>query len=242
MGAPSKNIRQARIERERMLILKHKFENRITTVRFGKECLDAGDYGSTIQRFLEYMATMAQTKNCKDLYHLKVSHFDPKKDITEMLMMSHVFFEMARIYDASPKFVGESTKCLEQFVHFSANQPYQVVNSELVRKHLNKGQLKNPQNFRNAYQQIYVQSRKCYVVTFCYGDDHPVTHDYRKVKDWLLQSDWGREFVRCYYAISSVVVPKWEHNPWMRALGTYLVRPCLLLFSKTVLPLIIRKC
>lgn len=242
MGALSKSNKQAREEREKMLILKHKFENRITTVRFGKECLDAGDYAGALNRFSEYMHIISDIKGCKDFYHIKVSHFDPKKDITELLMVSHVFFEMARIYDAVPKFHPDSAKCLEQFVHFSANQPYQVVNSELVRKHLKKSVFKKPEVFRNAYQQIYVQSRKCYIVTFCYGDSHPVTAEFRKMKDWLLQSGWGRELVRIYYSTSSFMVPRWENSPSMRVVGSYLIRPCLLLFSKTVLPLIIKKC
>lgn len=240
MGEPAKaSGRAAREERERLLLLKHKYENRITTIRFGKECLDAGDYGGAIHRFTEYMSTVAEIKGIKDMYHLKVAHFDSRKDLTELLMISHVFFEMARVYDAVPKFHDDARRCLEQFVHFSVNQPYQVVNSELVRKHLKKSVFKNSEAFRNAYLQIYVQSKKCYVVTFCYGDAHPVTHSYRELKDWLLNYGWGQTLVRHYYLTSSVVVPRYEHSVVMKLLGRVIIKPMLLLFSKTVLPRII---
>jgi hypothetical protein len=229
-------------ERERMMILKQKFEKRITCVKFGKQCLDAGDYSSAIQRFTEYMNIMAEIKGSEDSYGLKVSHFDPSKDVTELLMISHIFFEMARIYDAVPKFHNDSARCLEQFVHFSVNQPFQVVNSELVRKHLKKSVFKNPDVFRSAYQQIFVQSKKCYVVTFCYGDDHPITQEFRLFKDWLLQSGPGQEVVRLYYTLSSRFIQDCENKQFMKITGQYLVRPLLLLFSKTVLPLILRKC
>jgi hypothetical protein len=237
---PSSTSKAAREEREKMLILKHKFANRITLAKFGKECLDHGDYAGAIAKFVEYMQIMADIKKTKDLYSLRPIHFDNKRDVTEMLMMSHVFFEMARVYDAVPKFHDESKKCLEQFVSFSVNQPYQVVNSELIRKHLKKSVFKNEEVFRSSYQQIYVQSKKCYVVTFCYGNDHEVTQRYRLFKDWLLESRWGQEAVRFYYVNSSVMVESWEKSPAMHLFARIVLKPALVLFSKTLLPLILR--
>lgn len=237
-----KSGRQAREERERMLILKHKFENRITITKFGKEALDKGDYSTALQRFVEYMNIMADVKNVKDFYSIKPAHFDSKRDVTEMLLISHIFFEMARVYDAVPKFHDDSKKCLDQFVAFSANQPYQIVNSEMIRKHLNKSIYKNAEVFRLAYQQIYVQSKKCYIVTFCYGNDHAITNDYRLFKNWLLNYRLGRELVRHYYAHSSTLVIKWENKTLMRYLARFILSPLLVLFSKTILPLIIKKC
>lgn len=239
---PTKSTKELREEREKLLIFKHKFENRISIARFGKECLDAGDYGNAIHRFAEYMEIMAEYKQTKDFYSLRPGQFDPKTELTEMLMMSHIFFEMARVYDAVPKFQTESKRCLDQFVAFSSNQPYQVVNSELIRKHLKKSVFKQPELFREAHRQIYVQSKKCYVVTFCYGTDHPLTQEYRQFKDWLLDYPLGRELVRIYYQHSSVMVAKWENNPLLRFLSKILVRPLLVLFSKTILPLILPKC
>ncbi|MFP5385050.1 MAG: hypothetical protein ACLGHN_03170 [Bacteriovoracia bacterium] len=232
--------KEAREEREKMLVLKHKFENRITIAKFGKESLDAGDYSTALQKFVEYMQIMADVKKTKDIYGIKPGHFDPKKEITEMLMISHLYFEMARIYDAVPKFADDSKKCLEQFVLFSANQPYQVVNSEMIRKHLKKSVFKNADVFRSAYEQIYVQSKKCYVVTFCFGDDHPVTHECRDFKDWLLERSAGREIVRIYYKFSSDIVPSWESNRFMHGFAAIVFKPLLLLFSKTLLRLILK--
>lgn len=240
MASALKSSKSAREDREKQILLEHKYRNRITVVKFGKEALDVGDYSTALKRFAEYLNTMAEVKKCADMYSLRVQHFDTKKDITEMLMMSHVYFELARIYDAIPKFHDDSKKCLEQFVHFSANQPYQVVNSELVRKHLKKSLFKNPEVFRNSYQQIYVQSKKCYVVTFCYGDNHPITQDYRAFKDWLLASQTGRELVRLYYAYSSKAVARWEDSLAMHFISRYLFCPLLLLFSKTLLRLILK--
>lgn len=233
--------KEAREEREKILVLKHKFEHRITITRTGKEALDRGDYSTALQRFVEYLNIMADIKHVKDFYSLKPTQFDSKINITELLMISHIFFEMARIYDAVPKYQDDSKKCLEQFVAFTANQPFQIVNSELIRKNLKKSIFKNPETFQSAYQQIYVQSKKCYVVTFCYGNNHPTTEEFRLFKDWLLKTDMGRNVVRLYYFHSSKFVPKWEKSRTMHLVAKILIRPLLVLFSKTILPSIIKK-
>lgn len=234
------NSKASRDERERIIKLKYRYETRITTARHGKESLTAGDYGNALKKFTEYLSTMAEIKEVKDIYSLRAGQFDPKREITEMLMMSHIYFEMARLYDAVPRFKQDTVKCLEQFTHFSANQPYQVVNSELVRKYLKKSNFKNPDLFRNAYQQIYVQSKKCYVVTFCYGDNHQVTRECREFKDWLLNYTVGQQIVRHYYRFSSEIVPLCENNFFLRVSTRLFIKPALLLFSKIILPVILR--
>lgn len=241
MAPPSKTGRAAREERERMLVLKHKFDHRITTAKFGKKSFDVNDYAGSIQKFKEYLLIMAEVKKVRDVYSITPSHFDPKKELTEMMMISHIYFEMARMYDAIPQFHEETKNCLNQFVKFSANQPYQVVNSELIRKHLKKSRFKNVDDFRLAYQQIFVQSKKCFVVTFCYGDTHPLTQEYRALKDVLIDYSWGRELVRIYYSHSSVMVTRWENNQAFRFFMGTILRPLLALFSKTLLPFILKK-
>lgn len=232
---PIKNGRTAREEREKRLLLKHKFENRITVARFGNESREIKDFAGAIRKFTDYLQVISEVKGVQDIYSIKPSQFDSKKDVTEMLMISHIYFEMAKMYDAVPKFHDESKRCLDQFVLFSVNQPFQVINSELMRKHLKKTLFKNPEAFRNAYVQIFVQSKKCYVVTFCLGTHHPVTQEFRALKDLLLDYRLGQELVRTYYKYSSVAVERWEGKRFMTFTGQWLIRPLLLLFSKTFL-------
>lgn len=236
-----KTGRSAREEREKRLLLKHKFDNRITVARFGNESRELKDFAGALRKFTDYLQVMAEVKGAKDIYGIKPTHFDPKKDVTELLMISHIYFEMAKMYDAVPKFHDESARCLEQFVLFSVNQPFQVINSELMRKHLKKTLFKNPEAFRAAYIQIFVQSKKCYVVTFCLGDLHPVTQEYRRLKDELLEYRLGQEMVRIYYKFSSVAVTRWEKREFPLFIGRWIVRPLLVLFSKTLLRSIINK-
>jgi hypothetical protein len=237
----AKTGRTAREEREKRLLLKHKFDNRITVARFGNESREIKDFAGALRKFTDYLQVMSEVKGVPDIYSIKPQHFDHKKDITEMLMISHIYFEMAKMYDAVPKFHDESRRCIDQFVLFSVNQPFQVINSELMRKHLKKTQFKNPDVFRNAYIQIFVQSKKCYVVTFCLGGQHPVTQEYRSVKDALLEFRLGQEFVRLYYKYSSVAVERWQGKLLPTFLGKWIVRPALIVFSKAILRTILFK-
>jgi hypothetical protein len=237
----SKSGRTAREEREKRLILKHKFDTRITVARFGNESREVKDFSGALRKFTDYLQVMGEVKGVQDIYSIKPQHFDSKKDVTEMLMISHIYFEMAKMYDAVPKFHDESKRCIDQFVLFSVNQPYQVINSELMRKHLKKTQFKNPEVFRQAYIQIFVQSKKCYVVTFCLGGHHPVTQDFRALKDIMLEYRTGQELVRLYYKYSSVSVLRWEGKALPGFTGKWIIRPLLVLFSKAVLRTIIFK-
>jgi hypothetical protein len=207
----------------------------------GKIALDAADYTTALRCFTDYLSIMAEIKEVKEYTELKLSMFDPKTDLTETFMISQILFEMARLYDAVPKFQPAAQKCLDLFVHFTANQPYQVVNSELVRKSLKRSTYKSPDMFREAYRQIFVQSKKCYIVSFCYGDEHIVTKNCRILKDRLICYDWGQNLVRMYYQFSSQAVPKCENNIILRSFTRILIKPILFLFSKTFLPVIIKK-
>ncbi len=236
-----KSGKTAREEREKRLVLKHRFETRITVARFGNESRNIRDFAGALRKFTDYLQVIAEVKGVSDIYSIKPQHFDQKKDITEMLMISHIYFEMGRMYDAVPKFHDESKRCMDQFVLFSVNQPFQVINSELMRKHLKKSLFKNHETFRSAYVQIFVQSKKCYVVTFCMGTSHPVTQDFRALKDTLLEYRLGQEFVRIYYQFSSSAVTRWENQLVAHFVGKWLARPMLVFLSKTVLRTIIKK-
>ena len=240
MAQPSKTGRAAREAREKQALLKHKFDHRISTVKMGKQSFDVTDYAGAVRKFTDYLMVLAEAKKCKDIYSLGPEKFDTKQELTEMMMISHIYFEMARMYDAIPQFHEESKKCLDQFVRFSSNQPYQIVNSEMIRKHLKKSGFKNPDAFRNAYQQIFVQSKQCYVVTFCFGSSHPMTEHYRELKDWMLDYALGRWFVQAYYRSASVMVERYHSHPLAHGLGRWVLSPLLVLFSKTLLRLILK--
>lgn len=226
-----KKVQDELKDRERRLILKHKFETRITSVKQGKQAFATGDFVTAIRRYTEYLETIAEVNKLTGIYDVKPEHFHKTKDVTELMMLSHLYYELAKVYDATGKFQEDVGKCLDQFVAFSVNQPFQVVNSEMARKHLNKFKFKNHAVFQTAYQQIFVKSRKCYVATMCYGDTHPTTEHLRLFKGWLLTVPGGQTFVSSYYRISQPAVEWLGHHPRAAIVFNLVMRPILQWFS-----------
>jgi len=229
-----KKVQDELKDRERRLILKHRYETRISSVKQGKQAFASGDFVTAIRRYTEYLETIAEVHGLSGIYDVKPDHFNKSKDITEMMMLSHLYYELAKVYDATGKFQGDVEKCLDQFVTFSVNQPYQVVNSEMARKHMNKFKFKNHEFFMRAYQQIFVKSRKCYVATHCLGDAHPETQRLREFKGWLLKKPCGTRIVAYYYRSSSLLVTWLDSHPGISQLFNSVTRPCLMWFSSKV--------
>lgn len=226
-----KQVKDARKEREHKLMLKHRFDTRITNVRQGKEAFIRGDFITAIRRYSEYLETVAEVYRVSNIYEIRPILFDKNKDVTEMMMISHLYFELAKVYDATGKFNDDSKKCLEQFVLFSANQPYQVVNSEMCRKHLRKFKFRQHDIFLNAYQQIFVKSRKCYIATHCFGEEHPTTQKLRSFKSWLQARPGGIDVIEIYYRSSTSWLQLIKRYPRLDRASTPFVRRFLSWFS-----------
>lgn len=241
MSNYKKQVQDSRQERERNLVLKHKVLTRITNVRMGKAAFQAGDFITAIRKYSEYLETMAELHKAAGMFELHPNHFNKSQDLTEMMMISHIYFELAKVYDATGKFQEECGQCLNQFALFSANQPYQVVNSEMIRKHIRKFQFKNKELFQQAYQQIFVQSRKCYVATFCFGDQHQVTLELRGFKQWLLKKPTGAFWVATYYKFSSQLVDWLPKHPLLAGLFIKVTSPLLAWFSRKPLARILKQ-
>ena len=231
-GDYKRKVQDALKDREKRLILKHRYETRITSVRQGKEAFAAGDFVTAIRRYTEYLATLTELHQLPSYYDLRPEHFHKTKDVTEVMMISHLYYELAKVYDATGKFPEDVGKCLEQFVLFSANQPFQVVNSEMARKHLNKFRFRDQEAFQKAYQQIFVKSRKCYVATHCFGADHPVTDQLRVFKNRLLRLPGGAGLVHRYYQTSAPLVLWLARHPRSARGFNALVRPWLRLLAR----------
>lgn len=236
-----KKVRDSLKEREHIALLKHRYDTRITNVKIGKHAFAKGDFLTAIKKYTEYLEILTEVKKLPGIYELHPNHFDKSKDITEMLMISNLYFELAKVYDATGKFQEDLAKCLEQFVLFSANQPFQVVNSEMCRKHLRKFRFKNHDLFFKSYQQIFVKSRKCYVATHCFGEDHFHTNNLRAFRGFLMEHSIGRSFVRSYYSHSPSFVQLMQNHPRLNAMLNPILKSVLSLFSRLVESHIINK-
>jgi len=137
---------------------------------------------------------------------------------------------MVKIYDRNPKVYGEFKNLLEKFIIFSLGQKFQYVNSEVLRRHITKGQAKNEKDFINAYKSIKTKKGNCFIASYLYGGDHPITENLRLLKSHLKKSFLGKIFIHTYYAVSPPLLRLiFRHPRTGGMLANIFIRPLVLL-------------
>ena len=213
--------------------LQKKFGSRITIARQAREAFQLKDYVNAVKKYNEYLGLLAEINDAEDIFKIEPKMFDQQKDVTELLLISHVYWELAKIYEMMPKLQVSFAKTLNQFVRFTINQPFQVVNAEMLRRHIKKNKKTTPyiNELNIAYSKIYVESKKCYVATNVYGSEHWVTNTLRDFKNMLVQSNFGIELTRLYY-ISSPLLIRWsEKNYFYRLCSSAIFKPLLMFIA-----------
>lgn len=168
---------------------------------------------------------------------LTPSLFDAEKDMTELLLISHAYWDLAKAYDRSPNLQRDCFICLEQFMKFSIGFKYQHVNAQIIRKFINKKQAHNLKAFEAAYHKIQISAKRCYVATMCFGFNDEKTEVLRHFKFAIAKYNWGLDFIDFYYSLSPALVESLEKRPLLKNLFNVLIaRPILSTFVFFIRP------
>lgn len=231
-------------EKQKRLALQKRFGSRITIARQGREAFLAKDYIIASKKYKEYLGILADTKEVEDMFLLNPNMFNVKTEITELLLISHIFWELARIHEMTPKLTKTFQLALNQFVKFTINQPYQVLNSEMLRKYIKKNKGKSLQigMLNQALAQIHVQSSKCFIATECFGVTHPTTNQLREFKSHLILWPLGESVIELYYRYSSRIIEYKNQKNIYAIIFLKLVKLPLRLFARLTQTSIFIKC
>lgn len=227
------SARNAKKEKARnMEQLNRRYVNRITVAKHGKVLYEKSDYINAIKHYNMYLKIIADVKEV-DEKRINPGLFNPEQELSEMLLISHIYWDLTRIYDRTPHLNKEFHRCLGQFLAFTTGHPYQVVNSEMLRRYIRSGKLINKKDFQEAYQKIYVNSKKCYIATHAFGFEDQVTNEIRKFRPQLMSFKLGRVFTSKYYLYSPDIVRFLEKHKLVDFIITKcIVRPFLFSFAK----------
>lgn len=230
------NSESIKEKNRRKLALQKQYSQRITIAKQGREAFLAKDYITATKKYNEYLGVLAEINEVDDIFKVAPSMFDNKKEVTEMLLISHVYWEIARINEMTPKLQKNFQKSLSQFVKFTINQPYQVLNAEMLRKYIKKNKNTSTQlpMLNDALQQIFVQSKKCYIATMCFGETHQLTNTLRELKLILNKSDFGLKIIELYYSGSSRLVYLCRKSFTLRITSLIIFKPLLTIFAKAL--------
>lgn len=207
---------------------KKNYRDRLRYLRKGQESYQSKEVSKAVQYYATYLKSLAEYFDITETM-LDPKFFDPKKDKAELLLISQVYWDLSKAYDRSPGLQAECIRCLGQFVKFTVGFKHQHINSQLLKKYLRQNKTVNQAAFKGAMSKIVVDSKKCYVATFAFGESDPVTNELRVFKkDVLNKSQLGRGFVTYYYEFSPRLVSFCEKNRLIGSLLTSVVfRPII---------------
>jgi hypothetical protein len=189
-------------------------KHRLGLASKGASAYATKNLGEAAQSFMAYIKILEDMKGVPQ-GGLSPANFDRKTDLSEMMLVSGVYWELTKLYDrtASPEKQAEFRKHLGKYIQFSKGMPYQTMCSEHMRKYIQASQALHRKEFKDAYKLIAIS--KCFVATelieYIGAETLP---DLRSFRDQVLkESGAGRKFVARYYRSGPMIAERVSHWP-----------------------------
>lgn len=215
----SKSSEQARAEAEAQKnqaeaeYKKAFFQKRVSLVKEGSKAASQNKYSEATGKFHTFIRTMEEYKGLKD-GGLVPGSFDVKKEFADYVLVTEVYWELAKIYDrikstdSKGKVRGNSDlqKYVEKYVAFAKGvnfeKRFEKLCGERLRKYIQNDKPKNRDVFKGAYFKL--TGSKCFIATALMDELSPqVFIGLRVFRDRKLKkSTLGKCFVGFYYFIS----------------------------------------
>lgn len=182
------------------------YERRIETARNAFTDLKQGKFNEAVKGFHTYIRILEEGKGVSP-GGLEPSLFDQTKDASELLLISGVYWDLAKIYDRAKggKKKAELDHFLQKWLIFSRKMPHQKVSIDTIQKYLATNQTIHRAEFARAYQTL--SQSKCFIATSLIGElsvsEIDILRKYRDAR--LLTRRMGRKFVALYYKYSPKV-------------------------------------
>lgn len=168
----------------------------------GVKQFETGKITEAVQSFETYIRILEEWKGAPE-GGLTPEHFDRKADLSELLLISGVFWDLAKVYDhtETPAKVVMFKRYIQKYVLFSRGFPYQALCAETLRKYIGARKCKHKAEFKTAYQTLAIS--KCFVATSLVDVTEEATLVLlREFRDQVLSKSFGgRAFIAVYYRL-----------------------------------------
>jgi hypothetical protein len=191
---------QEAFERQQEQKKRELWNKRIEIIKKGIKLSSEKKPAEALKSFREYIAILEN--------HHRVPpgglspHLFSKKEAGDILMISGIYWDMAKIYDQNNK-IPELQQALNKYVEFSINRPHAVLSAQAIQKYISKGKAKNKEAFIAAHKVLLSNMKKCFIANAVYEDDISklkLLYWFRDKK--LRKSKLGRIFTLKYYELS----------------------------------------
>jgi len=203
------SVDRAEQERQREL-----FKKRLDLARKGLEFYQNKNMPEAVKAFLSYLRILESGKRVQP-GQLTPSLFDIKKDIHELLLISGVYWDLAKIFDHTRGKENEAKlrHFLKQYYIFSKGMSFAPLSGETLRKYIRSDAVMHKSEFRRVYKEL--TGHNCFVVSSLVDYVGDSTLDsLRSYRDQnLLKTVRGRILIRLYYRVGPVFANVLDHSP-----------------------------
>jgi hypothetical protein len=228
---PSRSILRSRIEkqlrRQQEEQRRELLKRRVDIAKDGIRLYQAGRSIDSIKKYQQYILILEMWKK-SGKNGLTLELFDKSKDLYELVLLSGIYWDLARLYDRAKRVdqKEELVLYLQKYVNFSKGMPYQALSGESLRKYLGSGRCRHRAEFKSAYTAL--TGEKCFIATSLLDvtDSNTIVH-LRNFRDGRLHKFIvGRMITSLYYRVSPLLIPVLDRSPekFRRALGRGLDR------------------
>jgi hypothetical protein len=215
---PSRTILRSRIEkqlrRQQEEVRKDLLKKRVEIAKEGIRLSQAGRTVESVRKYQQYILILEMWKKCgRD--GLSLDLFDKTKDLYEIVLLSGIYWDMAKLYDRAKR-ADQKTELLaylQKYIQFSKGMPFQALSGEALRKYLGSGKCKHRTEFKTAYTTL--TGEKCFIATSLLDVTNPMTIvRLRNFRDGTLRrTSFGRRMVALYYRHSPRAVHLVDRAP-----------------------------
>ncbi|NDD92652.1 hypothetical protein EBZ37_11255 [bacterium] len=187
---------------------------RLDIAKSGIKALAKDSFGEATQSFVTYLALLERAKKVEQ-GRLHPGLFDPKKEMVELVLLTGIYWDLARTYDRmkGKRHAQARHQYLNQFVVFAKDAPYKALCAETLRKFLAAEKPIHRSEFKAAYKRMGGTS--CFIASSLLDVSHietlPRLRGYRDTV--LVNSEIGRRFVFFYEKHSPPIARALENCP-----------------------------
>lgn len=208
-----KSIQEA-FERQEAAKRRELWVKRIEVAKKGIKYYEQSKLPEALRTFKDYLSIL-ETRFAVGPNGLSIGLFDSKKDAGELLLLTGIYWDMAKIYDHMKGHTAELRNCLNKFIEFSVDRPHIILASEAIRKYIASGSAVHVQDFKNAHHVLQSHLARCFIATATFGPGAVEVDILRRFRDErLVRSALGRAFVSAYYRISPPIARALIRAPW----------------------------
>ena len=199
-----KSIQEA-FEKQQEKAQRDAYNRRLQITKSAQEALSRGKIQEALQlydKYLEVLEMRFKTQRSNIHPHL----FDQKTDDQELLLLTAVFWEVAKIHDRVKANYKDFKFYLSKYVEFSIGAPYMILSAETLRKYIKAKKCTNTKDFEQAHTALRSKLGKCFIASAVYGSEQAEVKLLQEFRDqWLLKKPGGTLLVTAYYATSPAI-------------------------------------